>query len=90
MQHGQKHKSHDTARAVECTAKLQCRKDERQTVVLLAKARDWSAHVFNLKSIKSVTCKATLVKECLNYAHALAKRKGETLPWRECLPSGIR
>ncbi len=31
-----------------------------------------------------------LVKECLNEAHALAESKGETLPWRECLPSGIR
>jgi hypothetical protein len=33
--------------------------------------------------------KATLVKGCLNEERALAKRKGETLPWLECLPSGI-
>jgi hypothetical protein len=33
---------------------------------------------------------ALLVKECLVEAHALAKSKGETLPWVECLASGIR
>jgi hypothetical protein len=29
--------------------------------VLLAKASDWSAHVFNLESVEIVTLKATLV-----------------------------
>jgi hypothetical protein len=33
---------------------------------------------------------ATLVKECLNEVRALAKSKGETLPWLEYLPIGIR
>ncbi len=40
-------------------------------------------------SAESVTRKAPLVQECLSEAHALAKSKGETLPWLECLPSGI-
>jgi hypothetical protein len=81
----QKRKSRATARAVERAAKRQYKEDERQTEALLAKARDWSAHVSDPKSVESVTR-----KECLNEARALAKRKGETLPWLECLASGIR
>jgi hypothetical protein len=47
MSRVEKRKSIATARAVECAAKRNCKKDELQTVVLLAKARDWSAHVFD-------------------------------------------
>jgi hypothetical protein len=54
-----------TIRAVERAAKRQCKKDERQTEALLAKARDWSAHVFDPLSVESVTHQAALVKECL-------------------------
>jgi hypothetical protein len=86
----QKRKSSSTARAVERATKRQCKQDERQTEALLAKASDWRAHVFDAKSVKSVARKATLVKECLNEARALAKRKSETLSWLDCLPSGIR
>ncbi len=39
-----------TARAVERAAKRQCNKDELQTEALLAKARDWSKHVFDPQS----------------------------------------
>jgi hypothetical protein len=85
----QKHKSHNTARAVERGAKCKCKKDERQTEVLLAKARDWSAHVFDPESAESVTSKAALVKECLSEGRALAKSKCEKLQWLECLPMGI-
>ncbi len=46
MSRVEKHKSIATARAVTRAAKRQCKKDERQTEALLAKARDWSAHVF--------------------------------------------
>ncbi len=41
-------------------------------------------------SAESVTSQAALVKECLQEARALARGKGETLPWLECLPSGTR
>jgi hypothetical protein len=75
-----------TVQAVERTTKRQCKKDEHQTEALLAKARDWNAHMFDQKSVESVMHQVTLVKECLNEARALAKRKGETLPWLECLP----
>ena len=37
-----------------------------------------------------MTRQAALVKECLQEARALTKSRGETLPWLECLPSGIR
>ncbi len=87
----EKRKSSTTERAVERAAKRQCKKDERQTEALLAKARDWSAHVFDPKNAESVTCKAALVKECLRDARALfAKSQGEKLLWLECLPKGIR
>jgi hypothetical protein len=79
-----------TTRAVERAAKRQCKKDERQTEALLAKARDWSAHMFDSKRVDSVTCKAALVEECLRDVWAVAKSTGETLPWLECLPKGIR
>jgi hypothetical protein len=36
-----------------------------------------------------VTHQAPLVKECLQEVRAVAKRKRETLPWLECLPSGL-
>ncbi len=45
----------------------------------MAKARDWSAHVFDSKRADSVTCKVALVEECLSEVHALAKSKGEKL-----------
>ncbi len=57
-----------TIRAVERAAKRQCKKVERQTKALLAKARDWSAHVFDPLSAESVTRQAPLVKECLQEA----------------------
>jgi hypothetical protein len=44
-----KRKSRALARAVERAA---MRQDERQTEVLLAKARDWNAHVFYPKSVE--------------------------------------
>ncbi len=47
MSRVEKRRSIATARAVERAAKRQCKKDERQTEALLAKARDWSAHVFD-------------------------------------------
>ncbi len=90
MQCVQKRKNCRTARAVERAAKRKCKKDEHQSEVLLAKASDWSTHVFDPMSVKSVTLKTTLVQECLKEEHTLAKRKGETLPWLECMPSGIR
>jgi hypothetical protein len=63
----QQRKSRTSARAVQRAAKRQCKRDERQTeTLLLAKARDWNEHVFDPKSVESVTRKATLVKECLN------------------------
>jgi hypothetical protein len=77
-------------RAVERAAKRQCKKDKRQTKALLAEARDWRENTFDLSSSESVTRRAALVKECLQEARALARSKGETLPWLECLPSGIR
>jgi TATA-binding protein-associated factor Taf7 len=83
MQRIQMRKSRLTIRAVERAAKRQCKKDERQTKVLLAKARDWSAHVFDPLSEESVTSQAPFVKEWLQEARALAKSKGETLPWLE-------
>jgi hypothetical protein len=79
-----------TVRAVERAAKRRCKKDECQTKALLAKARDWRAHVFEPLSAESMTRQAQLVKVCLQEARALAKSKGETLPWLECLQSGIR
>jgi hypothetical protein len=57
--------SSSVARAVECAAKRQCKKDERQTEALLAKASDWRAYVFDQKSVALVLRKAMLVKECL-------------------------
>jgi hypothetical protein len=47
MSRVEKRKRITTARAVERAAKRQCKKDEWQTEALLAKARDWSAHVFD-------------------------------------------
>jgi hypothetical protein len=90
MSRVEKRRSIATARAVERAAKRKCKKDERQTEALLAKARDWSAHVFDPQSAESVTRKAPLVEECLSEARALAKSTGEKLPWFECLPKGIR
>ncbi len=81
----QKRKSHATVRMVEQAAKRQCKK--RQTEALLAKVNDWQAHVFDARIVESVTRQATLVKECLKEARALAQRKGETLTWLECLLS---
>jgi hypothetical protein len=89
MSRVEKRKSITTARAVERAAKRQCKKDKRQTEALLAKASDWSAHVFDPKCADSVTRKAALVEECLSEARALAKSKGEKLPWFDCLPKGI-
>jgi hypothetical protein len=60
---------------VERAAQRQCKKDKRQTEALLAKARDWSAHVFDPLSAELVTRKAPLVKECLREARALAESK---------------
>ncbi len=83
-------------RAVERAAKRQCKKDERQTEALIAKARDWSAHVFDSKRADSVTCKAALDEECLSEVHALAKSKGEKIPWLDsqvgapcCAPEAV-
>jgi hypothetical protein len=93
MQRVQRSKNRHTTREVEPlerAAKRQCKKDECQTKALLATARDWRAHVYDPLSAEAVTRQATLVKECLKEERALAKRKGETLPWLECLPSGIR
>jgi hypothetical protein len=73
-------------RAVERAAKRQCRKDERQTEALLARMRNWTAHMFDVKCTISVTCKAALVEECLKDAMSA----GGKLPWLECLPKGIR
>jgi hypothetical protein len=47
MSRVEKRKRIATTRAVERAAKRRCKKDERQTEALLAKARDWSAHVFD-------------------------------------------
>ncbi len=84
----EKRKSIASARAVERAAKRKCKKDElvglfdkRQTEALLAEARDWSEHVFDPLCADSVTCKAALVEECLSEARALAKSRGEKLPW---------
>jgi hypothetical protein len=82
-------KSNASTRALERAAKRQCKKDERQTEALLAGMRNWTAHMFDPKCAVSVTCKAALVEECLREARALAKNKGEKLPWLECLPKGI-
>ncbi len=57
---------------VERAAKRQCKKDERQTEALLAKARDWNARVFDPKS---VTRMATLVKECPSEQGAVTRQK---------------
>ena len=57
---------------------------------LLAKASDWSAHVFDPQRADSVTCKAVLVEECLNEVRAVAKSRDEKVPWLKCLPRGIR
>ncbi len=84
----QKRESRSTARAVQRAAKRQCKKDGRPTEALLVKACNWSAHVLEPKKVKSVTLKATLVKEYLNEARALTKRKGETLQWLKCLQRG--
>jgi hypothetical protein len=67
MSRVEKRRSIATARAVERAAKRQCKKDERQTEALPAKARDWSAHA------ESVTRTVPLVEECLSEAHALSK-----------------
>jgi hypothetical protein len=58
MSRVEKRKSITTARAVERAAKRQCKKDERQKEALLAKERNWSAHVFDPQSAESVTRKA--------------------------------
>ncbi len=87
MRRVQKRKSHATVLMVEQAAKRQCKKDERQTEALLAKVNDWQAHVFDTRSVESVTRQATLVKECLKESRSLAQRKGETLTWLECLLS---
>ncbi len=89
MPHVQKRKRSATARAVQRATKHQCKKHEFQAETLLAKARDWNAHVLDQKSVESVTRQATLLKECMNEARALTKRKGETLQWLECLSSWI-
>ncbi len=85
--------SNASIRAVERAAKRQCKKDERQTEALLAKMRNWSAHMFDSNLVSkcavSVTCKAALVEECLKDVRAVAKSAGEKLPWLECLPKGI-
>jgi hypothetical protein len=86
----EKRKCIATTRAVERAAKCQCKKDKRQTEALLAKARDWSAHVFDPKHADSITCKAALVEECLSEVREVAKSTGKKLPWLECLPKGIR
>jgi hypothetical protein len=84
-----KRKRSASVRAVERAAKRQCKKDERQTEALLAGMRNWTAHMFDQKCAVSVTCKAALVEECLSEARALARSRGEKLPWLECLPKGI-
>jgi hypothetical protein len=53
----EKRKSIAAARAVERAVKRQCKTDERQTEALLAKARDWSAHVFDPTSAESVSAR---------------------------------
>jgi hypothetical protein len=63
MQRVQMCKNRLTTRAVERAAKRQCKKDARQTKALLAKARDWSTHVFDPLSAESVTRQEQLVKE---------------------------
>ncbi len=71
-------------------AKRQCKKDECQTEALLAKARNWNAHVFKPKSVELVERKATLVKECLNEVCTLVQSEDKMLQWLKCLPIGIR
>jgi hypothetical protein len=78
MSRVKKRKHIATTRAVERAAKRQCKKDERQMEALLAKAPDWSAHVFDSKRADTVTCKAALVEECLRDVHAVAKSTGES------------
>jgi hypothetical protein len=85
-----KRKRNASKRAVERATKRQCKKDERQTKALLARMRNWTAHMFDVKGAISVTCKVALVEECLQDARAVAKSAGEKLPWLECLPKGIR
>jgi hypothetical protein len=76
MSRVEKRKSIASARAVERAAKRKCKKkepalsDELQTEALLAKASDWSAHMFDPLRADSVTCKAALVEECLSEARA--------------------
>jgi hypothetical protein len=60
MQRIQMRKNSQTTRAVEHTAKRQRKK------VLLAKERNWSAHVFDPLSAESATRQQQLVKECLS------------------------
>ncbi len=81
MSRVEKRKSIATARAVERAAKRQCKKDERQTEALLAKVRNWSAHVFDPKSAESyllvdkfqtkhillITCIYSLHPACCHY-----------------------
>ncbi len=45
--------------------------------------------MFDPQRANSVTCKAALVEKCLSEARALAKSRGEKLPWLKCLPKGI-
>jgi hypothetical protein len=79
-----------STRAMERAAKLQCKKDERQTEALRAKMRNWAEHMFEAKCAISMTCKVALVEECLKDARATAKSAGQKFPWLECLPKGIR
>ncbi len=85
-----KRKRNASIRAVERAVKRQCQKDEHQTEELLARMRNWTAHMFDVKCAISVTCKAALVEKCLKDARAVAKSSGEKLPWLECLPKGNR
>jgi hypothetical protein len=86
MSRVEKRKRTATARAVERAAKRQCKKDERQTEALLAKARNWSSHVFDLKSADLVTCKAALVEECLSEVRTLERAGARSCPGSSACP----
>ncbi len=73
---------------VQPSHKHQCKADVLQTAAL-HKSSDWT-YVLDQKSMESLTRRATLAEEGLEETCAFAESEGETLPWRECLPKGIR
>ncbi len=58
----QRVQNRETARAMDSAAERQCKKEERQTEALLVKACNENSHVFEPKTVESVTRQATLMK----------------------------